>query len=329
MILIFLDFTKAFDKVDHSCLIRKLDHYGIRGNILSWLENFLTQRTQRVIIYGHHSSTTNVTSGVPQGSVLAPLLFLCFINDLPEGIKSKIKLYADDVLLYSTISTPDDCHQLQADLNTLEQWAKKWNMIFNPSKCEFLRVTIKANPIPMSYYIQNEKIKEVPHAKYLGVTIDQHLTWNEHIRQITAKANNVKSFLQRNLKSCPVNIKVTCYQSMVRSILDYASTIWSPYTQKNIQTLESVQRRSARLVFNDCSPYNSVSNMLTNLGWSPLADRQNEHRLIMLFKIIHHIVDINADDLLPPRPCIQSTRGHSKRFLQLPARTNAYSKSFL
>ena len=87
--------------------------------------------------------------------------------------------------MYSTITTPDDCHQLQADLNTLEQLAKKWNMIFNPSKCKFLRVTNKANPIQMSYYIQNEKIKEVPYAKYLGVTIDQHLMWDEHIRQIT------------------------------------------------------------------------------------------------------------------------------------------------
>ena len=138
--VMFLDFAKAFDKVDHSCLIHKLQNYGIRGNLLSWLENFLTQRTQCVIIDGYCSSTTNVTSGVPQGSVLAPLLFLCFINDLPEGIKSRIKLYADDVLLYSTITSPDDCHQLQADLSTLERWAKMWNMIFNPLNCEFIRV---------------------------------------------------------------------------------------------------------------------------------------------------------------------------------------------
>ena len=123
----------------------------MRDNLLFWLENFLTRRTQRVTVEGHYSSTTNVTSGIPQGSVLAPLLFLCFINDLPEGIKSRIKLYTDNVLLYSIITTPYDCHQLQADLHTLEQWAKKWNMIFNPSKCEFLRVTNKANPIHMSY----------------------------------------------------------------------------------------------------------------------------------------------------------------------------------
>jgi len=326
--VILLDFSKAFDRVSHSFLIHKLEHYGIRGNLLTWLENFLDQRTQRVMIDGHFSSTTNVTSGVPQGSVLAPLLFLCFINDLPEGIRSRIKLYADDVLLYSTITSPDDCHQIQADLIILEQWAKKWSMTFNPSKCEFLRVTNRMNPIQMTYYIQNQQIKQVPHAKYLGVTIDQHLTWNEHVRQITAKANSLKCFLQRNIKSCPVNVKTICYQSMVRSILDYASIVWSPYTQKNIQAIESVQRRSARFVLNNYSPYDSVTDMLTNLGWNSLEHRRNELRLLMLYKIIHHIVDIDADDLLPPRPQYHSTRGHSERFLLQSTRINAYAYSF-
>ena len=201
-------------------------------------------------------------------------------------------------------------------------------MIFNPLKCEFLRVTNKVNPIHMTYFIQNQSIKEVPHAKYLGVTIDQHLTWNEHIRQITTKANNVKSFLQRNLRSCPVNVKIICYQSMVRSILDYASTIWSPYTKRNIQAIESVQRRSARFVLNRYSSFDSVSNMLTDLGWNLLSDRRNKLRVLLLFKIIHHLVDIDIDDLLPPRPSNHSTRGHSERFLQLSSRINAYSNSF-
>ena len=118
----------------------------------------------------------------------------------------------------------------------------------------------------MTYYMQNQRIKGVSHAKYLGVTIDQHLTWNEHVRQITTKANNVKSFLQQNLRSCPINVKAICYQSIVRSILDYASIIWSPYTQKSIQAVESVQRRSARFVLNKCSSFDSVSNMLIDLN---------------------------------------------------------------
>ena len=103
-------FSKAFDKVNHSCLLHKLHNYGIRSSLQSWLENFLTQRTQHVTIERHYSSTINVTLENHQGSVLIPLPFLCFINDLPIDIKSKIKLYVDNVLLYSTISSPDDCH---------------------------------------------------------------------------------------------------------------------------------------------------------------------------------------------------------------------------
>ena len=111
---------------------------------------------------------------------------------------------------------------------------------------------------------------------------------------------------------------------MVRLILDYASIFWSPHTQKNIQVLESIQRRSVRFVFKNYSPYDSVSDMLTKLGWISLAERQNEHKLIMLY----NLVDINADSLLPRRPCNHSTRGHPNRFLQLPARVNTYANSF-
>ena len=128
--------------------------------------------------------------------MLAPLLFLCFINDLPNRITSKIKLYTDDVLLYTTINSQDGCHRLQQDLDTLEQWALDWKMSFNIQKCEFLRIINKKHPIIAQYTLQNQTIKEVTHAKYLGVTIDKNLSWSEHIKQITKKAYNVKCFLQ-------------------------------------------------------------------------------------------------------------------------------------
>ena len=301
--VIFLDFSKAFDKVDHNLLLHKLDHYGIRGDpLLSWLRDFLTNRKQQVIIAGQQSLSADVTSGVPQGSVLGPLLFLCFINDLPDQIKCKVKLYADDVLIYTTINTVEDCHRLQSDLITLEQWASKWNMVFNPTKCEFLRVTNKTNRILMQYIIQGQVIQEVTSAKYLGITIDQHLTWNNHVKQVTNKANRIKCFLQRNLKHCPRNIKVNCYKSLVRPVIEYAATVWAPYTQNNINAIEAVQRRAARFVFNNYSTYASVSNMIANLGWNSLHNRRNELRLIMLFKIVHKLVDIDAHDILVLRP---------------------------
>ena len=125
----------------HLCNI--LSYYGINDNILKWIKNFLHDRTQQVIMEGYHSSPINVTSGVPQGTVLAPLLFLCYINDLPANIDSNIKLYADDVLIYRPIRLLDDIKSLQEDLNTIEQWALRWQARFNPGKCEHIRVKIQ------------------------------------------------------------------------------------------------------------------------------------------------------------------------------------------
>ena len=119
-----LDFTKAFDKVSHRCLYVKLDYYGIRGPTLDWIRNFLSGRTQQVILDGCVSDSLPVLSGVPQGTVLRPLLFLCFINDVPECVSSKIRLYADDILLYREIETREDCIKLQMDLDALQNWEK-------------------------------------------------------------------------------------------------------------------------------------------------------------------------------------------------------------
>ena len=115
--VIFLDFSKAFDKVSHQHLFHKLHYYGIRGDLLTWIKSFVSNRVQQVVVDGQQSNLAAVTSGVPQGTVLAPLLVLCFINDLPNGIMSKIKLYADDILLYNTIHSQEDCHNLQQDLH--------------------------------------------------------------------------------------------------------------------------------------------------------------------------------------------------------------------
>ena len=272
--VILLDFTKAFDKVSHKRLCSKLAHYGIRGALLTWINDFLTGRTQRVTVNGCISDDTRVTSGVPQGTVLAPLLFLVYINDLPKNIVSSVKLYADDVLIYRTINSEQDHMILQQDLNMLQKWADTWLMTFNPTKCEFIRVNHKKHPRICDYYIQNHLIKAVTHAKYLGVTIDEHLSFNEHVNRIAYKANTVKAFLQRNIKSCPLQVKENCYRIMVRPIMEYASTVWSPHTKKNIQILEAVQRRAARFVKNDYSNFSSVTAMMQDLEWLTLEERR-------------------------------------------------------
>ena len=144
---ILLDMSKAFDTVPHERLCHKLSLYGIRGTTLRWIRSFLTGRTQKVILNGQESRTTKVSSGVPQGSVLGPLLFIIYINDMPNNITSNIKLYADDALLYRTIHFVTDTGILQHDLDMLHQWASTWLMTFNPTKCEFLQLTKKNHPL--------------------------------------------------------------------------------------------------------------------------------------------------------------------------------------
>ena len=281
-----------------------------------------------MVVEGQQSHLTAVTSGVPQGTVLAPLLFLCFINDLPNNISSKIKLYADDVLLYATIRTEQDCNQLQKDLDVLGKWADNWKMVFNPQKCEFLRIANKKHTILAQYNVQNKPIKEVNHAKYLGVTISQNLSWSEHIKQITSKANRTKGFLQRNLHNCTPTIKDRLYKAMVKPIIEYAAVVWAPYTKRDIDMIERTQRQAARFVTSNYSRYASVTQMLTDLNWPTLARCRDELKAIMMFKIINHLVDIPVNPFLTSISTVHSTRGHNMRFMQPMTRIDSYMYSF-
>jgi len=157
---LFLDFSKVFDKVPHERLYLKLLHCGVNGNLLNWIKSFLQGRSQSVVIDGVNSKPSPVLSGVPQGTVLAPLLFLIFINDIVKDLHCTVKLYADDILiiLYATIGSPEDCLRLQSDLALLQAWAEKWQVEFNPSKCLHLTISNKRQPLGHCCYISNHSI---------------------------------------------------------------------------------------------------------------------------------------------------------------------------
>ena len=205
----------------------KLAHYGICGYTLIWIKELLTGRSQQVVVNGKYSDLAEVTSGIPQGSVLGPLLFIGYINDIVYKISSTMRLYADDTLIYRNIHSEDDVSVLQSDLNTVLKWAEDWQMTFNPQKTEFLRITNKHNSIPSSYYLKDISIPLFDHVKYLGVIIDKNLNWSQHINMIVAKANLVRSFLQHNLTKCPPTVKSSCYSTLVHPIIEYACTVWS------------------------------------------------------------------------------------------------------
>ena len=167
-----LDFSKAVDTVPHDGLPSKLKHYGIDDKIWLWISNFLKQR---VVVDGIQSDLVTVDSGVPQGTVLGPILFLLYIDDLPSVISSKVRLFADDCLVYREIKNRQDQIALQKDLNLLENWGSKWGMRFNAAKCNIMRMSRKQTPISTQYELSDQVLEEVKDAKYLGVTVSNDL----------------------------------------------------------------------------------------------------------------------------------------------------------
>ena len=211
--LVLLDFSKAFDKVNHSKLLWKLHQYGIRGTALAWIRAFLGNRSQTVVLEGEESGSVPVTSGVPQGSVMGPILFLVYINDLPDELSSQVRLFADDTAVYLTIGGADDGKVLQNDLDRLSVWEIRWDMEFNPSKCQVVQVTSSKNPINTAYTLHGQILEVVTCAKYLGVDISSGLSWNTHIDRITGTATRTLNFIQRNIRTKNEKVRETAYNT--------------------------------------------------------------------------------------------------------------------
>jgi hypothetical protein len=232
-------------------------------------------------------------------------------------------------MLFKAISSDRDRQQLQDDLTALEKWEESWQMSFHPEKCPVIRITPhrRKTTIPTTYFLHGHQLEVVEASKYLGVTISNTLTWETHINNTASKANRTVGFLRRNLRECTKPVRDASYKTMVRPILEYAATVWDPYTQSSIQTLENVQRRAARYVCND---YHSrtpgcVTNMLSDLGWESLESRRRQSRLTMMFRIEKNLVDIPLNKYLQRSDA--RTRGNH-RFFQERISDNRYANSF-
>ena len=208
--VILLDFSKAFDKVPHERLIHKLHYYGVRNNTLSWIRSFLQNRKQLVMVEGERSTVTDVDSGVPQGTVMGPLLFLAFIN-----VSSPVRIFADDCLVYRSINKVEVTAALQNDMSALQQWESDWQMMSHPEKCTTIHISKKRNPIHTGYKLHGHTLESVPGSKYLGVHVNKDLSWNDHIQQTSAKASRSVGFLWRNLRGCPQDVKAQAYTTLV------------------------------------------------------------------------------------------------------------------
>ena len=219
-----MDFAKAFDKIPHRRLLHKLDFYGIRGSTHKWINSWLSGRTQQVVLEGKASDPVPVFTGVPQGSVLGPIMFLIFINDLSDYIRSSVCLFADDFVLYMNICSIQDCFILQEDFTSLGQWKADWQMKFNVAKCHSMRVTPHQHhkQILFDYSLHNQTLENVWSAKYLGINTFDNMDWSQHISEISSKATKTLSFLRRSLAFAPRSTKEVAYKTLVRPKLEYA-----------------------------------------------------------------------------------------------------------
>jgi len=292
---ILLDFSKAFDKVDHLGLISKLHHIGVYPSLLSWIHSFLIGRSQRVLVEGTMSAPQPVLSGVPQGTVLGPLLFLIYINDISSDLSpgTEIRLFADDSLLYRRISSPEDTAILQQDLDRLQQWEATWKMEFHPQKCQLLRITNKRKPILSAYNIHGITLEETDAAKYLGVTIDSKLKWKQQYASVIKKANGMLAFLRRNTHDCPRKIKENCYSTLIRPVLEYGSAVWDPHHQIDKENLEKVQKRAGRFATGNFTRESGNTKVnMNSLGWKPLEERRAVSKLCLFYKARTGLIDI-------------------------------------
>ena len=232
--VLIIDFSKAFDKVGHQRLLSKLQGYCITGQTHRWIQQWLNCRTQVVAVDGEQSGPVPVSSGVPQGSVLGPCLFLFFINDLAEQLDSKVRLLADDTIAYLTVDSQSDAMALQHDLGLLAVWERTWQMECHPDQCQVLCVTSKksSNIITHNYILHGQTLSEV---KYLGLTLSDDLKWDKHIGMAISKANSTMAVLRRNVRVSSETVKATAYTALVRPHVEYCSAVWDPYTKRLTQ----------------------------------------------------------------------------------------------
>ena len=274
VIAVFLDLAKAFDKVWHAGLLFKLQSVGVTGNIFNWLRSYLTNRKQCVTITGEKSSMMEIPAGVPQGSVLGPLLFLIFINDITDDLSSNAYLFADDTCLFQPVTSASTINQVNDDLQKIRSWAEKWLVSINVDKTVYMifrsgHVRSDFPPIKLGTSV----LKQVDCHCHLGLNLQSDLSWDRHILGIIAKANKRLGLLKQWKYTASRSALEKCYFTFVRPLLEYGDILFDSCTKELSDKLESVQLEAARLV-TGAKRYTSHQALYNELGWITLENRR-------------------------------------------------------
>ena len=309
--IIYLDFQKAFDKVPHQILLLKLKAHGIGDSITDWIEQWLTDRRQRVVVDGEVSNWKSVLSGVPQGSVLGPILFLIYINDLDDSITSNVLKFAYDTKLFRKVNTDGDKQHLQNDLDRLMKWSEKWQMLFNFGKCKCLH-TGHGN-LNVNYKMGDTVLGTTVKEKDLGVTISADMKVSEQCGIAASKGNQILGLIRRNITYKGKQLIIPLYKAIVRPHLEYCIQAWRPYRKKDIDTLERIQRRATKMIpeLRDLS----YEERLKECGLTTLETRRLRGDQIEVFKILNGYENIDRNVFFSLKKDSR-TRGHEVKLVK-------------
>ena len=294
---IYTDLSKAFDSVCHPLLLKKLSEIGFAGNYLSWIKSYLCDRRQCVEVCGTLSREVLATSGVPQGSHIGPVLFLLFINDVMCCFQSShVLLYADDLKFYKVV---DACSSgLQSDLDNFAYWCSSNFLNINVSKCKHISFYRLKNPTILTYAITNASIETVDSINDLGVTFDRHLSFNQHVDNVVPKAFRLLGFIKRNTKHINDTKAIMClYNCLVRSVLEYASVIWTPSYTIHKDRLERVQSKFTKyLLYKHRFPLADLTyeTRLMLCGMKSLEQRRKDALLLFTYKLFNNLIDCDG-----------------------------------
>ena len=314
---VFLDLSKAFDKVWHEGLIFKFKRCGIDGVFLKLLENYLSNRKQRVVLNGQESEWVDIHSGVPQGSVLGPLLFLIYINDLSDNISSNVKLFADDVSLFTRVRDINTTHeQLVNDLNVISAWAYQWKMKFNPDITKQAIEVIFSTKYKKAHHplldFNGIPVARKSSTKHLGVILDEKLTFREHIKEAISKAKKGLALMKFLSKNVTAHVLEMTYKMYVRPHLEYGDIIYHDQQSAMMDHLESIQYQ-AGLIITKCWKGTNRQKLYKELGWESLSQRRTFRRLSTYYNILNDKTPLYLKEHIKP-PIPNMTNRLSKTF---------------